>query len=91
MTYNEYNFMEGYIKSYGSGTMQIYCDYLVGSGSYSQWILSPSTEQRVPSGGSSGDVLTKGSGTDYDVAWAAPTAGGGSNSDYNNSFFLMGA
>lgn len=91
LTYDEYNYIEGVIKAYGTGAMQIYVDYRVGSGSYSQWILSPTTEQRVPEGGSAGQVLTKGSSSDYDVTWATPSAGGGSNSDYNNSFFLMGA
>lgn len=30
-----------------------------------------------PTGGSTGDVLTKNSGADYDFSWAAPTGGGG--------------
>lgn len=30
----------------------------------------------LPSGGSSGQVLTKNSGTDYDVEWATPSGGG---------------
>lgn len=32
----------------------------------------------APSGGATGDVLTKNSGTNYDYSWAAPSGGGGS-------------
>lgn len=32
----------------------------------------------LPSGGSTGQVLSKASGTDYDVEWTAPSGGGGS-------------
>ena len=35
------------------------------------------TGQGVPSGGSSGQVLTKNSGTSYDTYWATPSAGSG--------------
>ena len=31
----------------------------------------------IPSGGSTGQVLSKASGTDYDVEWTAPSGGGG--------------
>lgn len=34
--------------------------------------------QGVPAGGSTGQVLTKVSGTDYDTTWATPSGGGGS-------------
>lgn len=34
----------------------------------------------VPTGGSSGQVLTKNSATNYDTIWATPSAGGGSSS-----------
>lgn len=37
----------------------------------------------IPSGGSSGQVLKKSSGTDYDVAWANESGGGGT-SDYTD-------
>lgn len=42
----------------------------------------------IPVGGTSGQVLTKQSGTDYDVDWDTPTGGGSSNADYNNIFLL---
>lgn len=43
----------------------------------------------IPAGGSLGQVLTKQTGTDYDVNWETPTGGGGSsNADYNNIFLL---
>ena len=38
----------------------------------------------IPSGGSSGQVLKKSSGTDYDVAWANESGGGGGTSDYTD-------
>lgn len=38
----------------------------------------------IPAGGSSGYVLKKLSGTDYDVAWAAESGGGGGTSDYDD-------
>jgi len=83
-------YMEGVLTSYVGNAMSVTVDYRTGSGSYSSWTLSPTTEQRVPEGGTTGQVLVKGSNTDYDVTWAAASAGGGDNSDYNNSFFLMG-
>jgi hypothetical protein len=33
---------------------------------------------RIPTGGTTGQVLTKNSGTDYDAGWATPSGGGGS-------------
>lgn len=36
------------------------------------------TTHDVPSGGTSGQVLSKASGTDYDLAWTTPSSGGGS-------------
>ncbi len=38
----------------------------------------------IPSGGSTGQVLKKSSGTDYDVAWANESGGGGGTSDYTD-------
>ena len=35
----------------------------------------------IPSGGSTGQVLTKSSGTNYDVAWTTPSGGGGGVTD----------
>ena len=32
---------------------------------------------RIPTGGTTGQVLTKNSGTDYDAGWATPSGGGG--------------
>lgn len=92
LTYDSTNYMEGAVVGYTGTSMTVLIDYRYGSGTYSAWTLSPSTEQRVPNGGSAGQVLAKSSGTDYAVTWVTPSAGsGGGNSDYNNSFFLMGA
>lgn len=35
-------------------------------------------DTRVPTGGSTGQVLAKASGTDYDAAWTTPSGGSGS-------------
>lgn len=43
--------------------------------------ISTVTGHMVPSGGSSGQVLTKASGDDYDTTWATPSGGGGDVSD----------
>jgi hypothetical protein len=84
-------YMEGVLTSYVGNAMSVTVDYRTGSGSYSSWTLSPTTEQRVPTGGGVAEVLTKNSSTDYDASWQPVSGvGGGDNSDYNNSFFLMG-
>ena len=46
------------------------------SGNYSDLTGTPSIHN-VPSGGTSGQVLSKASGTDYDLAWITPSGGGG--------------
>lgn len=38
---------------------------------------APPSVGLAPAGGSTAEVLTKNSGTDYDYSWAAPTGGGG--------------
>lgn len=91
LSYSDTRYMEGYISDYTGTSLTFTCDYKSGTGSYNSWVLSPTTEQIVPDGGLINQVLTKASGTDYDVTWTTPATGsGGSNSDYNNSFFLMG-
>lgn len=44
--------------------------------------LEFTTPHYVPAGGTSGQVLTKNSGTDYDTGWATPSAGGSGFSGY---------
>lgn len=44
--------------------------------------------QGVPVGGTTGQVLSKASNTDYDTVWTTPSAGGG---ETISSFLLMGA
>lgn len=47
------------------------------SGSYTDLTNKPSIPAAgIPSGGSTGQVLTKASGSDYDAAWQTPSAGG---------------
>lgn len=43
---------------------------------YSNGVLT--LKNKVPTGGSTGQVLTKVSGTNYDLAWTTPSGGGGS-------------
>ena len=44
----------------------------------------------VPSGGSSGQVLSKASGTDYDLSWITPSGGGGEELEDISSQFTFG-
>jgi hypothetical protein len=81
LTYNETNYMEGSITDYTGTVMEIEVDYKSGSGSFSAWTLSPTTEQRVPEGGSTGQVLGKASATSYDVEWINVSSGSLSGSD----------
>jgi hypothetical protein len=80
LTYNETNFMEGILSDYTGSVMEVNIDYKIGSGSYSAWTLSPTTEQRVPEGGTTGQVLSKASSTNYDVEWVNMSSGSSSGS-----------
>lgn len=90
ISYDSSNYMEGNITFYTGQEMRINVTYKNGSGTYASWIISPSTEQRIPTGGGTDYVLAKNSSTDYDVSWKTLTASP-NNSDYNNSFLLMGS
>lgn len=46
------------------------------------WVPAPVNTGGVPVGGTTGQVLTKQSGTDYDVDWATPAGGGGGGSTF---------
>ena len=70
-------YMEGEITAYSGTAMDVTVDFKVGSGAFNTWVLSPASEIIVPDGGSTGDVLTKASSSDYDVSWVAPSGGGG--------------
>lgn len=45
----------------------------------------------VPTGGTTGQVLAKIDGTNYNTNWVTPSAGGAATVDYVTSFLLMGA
>jgi hypothetical protein len=45
----------------------------------------------VPEGGTTGQVLTKASNTDYDTEWTTPGGGGGGTVGFEMTFLLMGA
>jgi hypothetical protein len=68
--------MSGSITSYTGTVMEVNIDFKRGSGSYSSWVLSPTEDQIVPDGGTSGQVLAKASGTSYDVEWVNASVGG---------------
>lgn len=60
------------------------------SGSYADLSNKPTIPAAgIPSGGTSGQVLTKSSGTDYDAAWANASGGGGMvvNITYSNNAY----
>ena len=80
-SYSATRYMEGYITAYSGTTLTFTCDYKAGTGSYDAWVLSPTTEQIVPEGGSTGQVLGKASGTSYDVEWVNVSSGSLSGSD----------
>lgn len=81
VSYSATRYMEGYITAYSGTTLTFTCDYKAGTGSYDAWVLSPTTEQIVPEGGSTGQVLGKASGTNYDVEWVNVSSGSLSGSD----------
>jgi hypothetical protein len=78
LTYNANNFMSGAITSYTGTVMEVEIDFKRGSGSYNSWVLSPTDDQVVPDGGTSGQVLGKSSSSSYDVAWVNMSVGGSS-------------
>lgn len=57
---------------------------LTGDGTYENPLAVSSgfSTRANPSGGSTGDVLTKDSGTDYDYSWTAPSGGGVAYDEY---------
>ena len=59
-----------------SGTINLH--KVSKTGSYNDLLNKPTIPTGIPSGGSAGQVLTKSSGTDYDVAWVSGGGGGGS-------------
>lgn len=77
LTYNSANYMEGLITAYSGNSMSVTVDYKGGSGSYNSWILSPSTEQHLPDGGTTGYLVGKASSSDYDYTLIDPASLGG--------------
>lgn len=77
LTANGSNFMEGEITDYTGTVMEIEVDYKRGSGSFSSWVLSPTTEQIIPDGGATGFLVGKASSADYDYTLIDPTSLGG--------------
>lgn len=81
LSYSDTRYMEGYISAYSGTSLTFTCDYKAGTGAYNSWVLSPTTEQIVPDGGSSGQVLAKASADSYDVEWVNVSSGSLSGSD----------
>lgn len=77
LSYSDTRYMEGYITAYSGTTLTFTCDYKSGTGSYNSWILSPTTEQIVPDGGTTAQVLAKASNNSYDVEWINVSGSGG--------------
>lgn len=78
---NAANFLEGTITSYTSTSMVVNIDNNGGSGTISSWNLCVggnlgSAGQGVPTGGTTGQVLSKIDGTNYNTQWVTPSAGG---------------
>ncbi len=72
--------MEGDLVSYNSGTgaMQVELFQSEGSGTYTAWTINLSgavVGSAIPSGGTTGQVLSKVDGTDYKTTWTTPTTG----------------
>ena len=64
---------------------------LVWNNGASQW--EPGTVSggtgAVPAGGTTGQVLTKASGTDYDASWASSTGGGSTDAEVGSDLYLF--
>lgn len=78
---NSVNFLEGTITSYTSTSMVVNIDNNGGSGTISSWNLCVggnlgSAGVGVPTGGTTGQVLSKVDGTNYNTQWVTPTSGG---------------
>jgi hypothetical protein len=78
---NSANFLEGTITSYTSTSMVVNIDNNGGSGTISSWNLCVggslgSAGVGVPTGGTTGQVLSKVDGTNYNTQWVTPTSGG---------------
>lgn len=61
---------------------------LVFDSGSSLWVPGdgPAAPNGLPTGGSTGQVLTKDSGTDYDATWHTPSGGGGSVTALSDTF-----
>lgn len=72
---NAANWLHGQVTGYSGGNLTINVTRVNGSGTKTSWNVGPSSPegpagQGVPTGGTTGQVLKKSSGTDYDAAWA---------------------
>ena len=83
---NPDNFIEGIIISYVDNTLIVNSSLTQGFGTYSSWDFNIAGEPGaggggggIPSGGTTGQVLTKNSNTNYDTAWTTISGGGGGN------------
>lgn len=82
---NPLNFLEGIITSYTGSSLVANIDNTGGSGTIPSWNLSVGSNlgvagangQGVPTGGTTGQVLTKIDATDYNTQWTTPGAGSG--------------
>ncbi|WP_294318028.1 hypothetical protein [uncultured Chryseobacterium sp.] len=75
---NAVNFLEGTITSYSSTSMVVNIDNNGGSGTIANWNLTVggnlgSAGVGVPTGGTTGQVLAKVDGTNYNTQWVTPS------------------
>lgn len=66
-----------YVSSFNGNTGAVTYTAPVTSVNGQTGAVSLSIPTGIPNGGTSGQVLTKDSGTDYDVSWQTPSGGGG--------------
>lgn len=59
------------------GEQNVQSDWNEADNTKDDYIKNKPSIHNVPSGGTSGQVLSKSSATDYDVGWTTPSAGGG--------------
>lgn len=94
IVYDANNHMHATVTSYNSGTGAMVVDVQgkTGSGTYAAWTVNVGgiAAGVIPSGGTTGQVLNKASGTNYDVQWGPTVTGTGTISTGTYTFSIAG-
>ena len=101
IVYDANNHMHATVTSYNSGTGAMVVDVQgkTGSGTYAVWTVNVGgiAASVIPSGGTTGQVLNKASGSNYDVQWGPTITGngfidlvGGATLELNGDFVTSG-